>query len=503
MGYTRADWSEHYKDGRGFRPLRDVERDLLIRHAPAPDGGRALEVGCGTGELAAHLTQLGYAVDALDFAEGALARARQTHEHVEGVRWLCLDIEHDDLADLDGEGYDLVIMRLVYAFLGDRTSAVRALAARLRPGGALVVITPVAASTPGERRYIALDEDEIGLLSEGWEQVERCDAEGLAFVILRGPGSDEAPLRSSPPAGVQSRPSGTGSPWAAGAAGATSSRRHAFRLLGRHYAQVESGRKTIEVRVRTPTKAAVEVGDTVVFHDQDSGRELDIIVKRVTPYASFDDLLSAEDPARIDPDGPREELLTSLRTNFPVAEEYLGTLAFEFDHRPAQPGRPMPMTPSQYAQTIPHHTVYGCLYVRDEHDRPVQLRSVYGSRLWQFPGGNLDAQGEDPLQTARRETVEETGLELGLGTPRLLLTHFLHAGGPRMPLNKMGLVFDGGRLSADQLHRIRLDPAEHDMWAIHDLAGWRELMAPRAFARLDAVERARLGEGPAYLITHT
>lgn len=162
----------------------------------------------------------------------------------------------------------------------------------------------------------------------------------------------------------------------------------------------------------------------------------------------------------------------------------------------------MPMTPTQYAETVPHHTVYGCLYVRDERDRPVQLRSVYGSRPWQFPGGNLDAQGEDPLQTARREAVEETGLDLGQGAPRLVLTHFLHAG-PRLPLNKVGLVFDGGRLTADQLDQIRLDPAEHDMWAVHDLATWQKLMAPRAFACLDAIERARRGEGPAYLVTHT
>lgn len=84
----------------------------------------------------------------------------------------------------------------------------------------------------------------------------------------------------------------------------------------------------------------------------------------------------------------------------------------------------------------------------------------------------------------------------------MLLTHFLHAG-PRLPLNKVGFIFDGGRLTTDQLRRIRLDPAEHDMWAVHDLEGWRQLMAPRAFSRLDAVERARLGEGPAHLITHT
>ncbi|WP_338673870.1 NUDIX domain-containing protein [Streptomyces sp. SCSIO 30461] len=277
---------------------------------------------------------------------------------------------------------------------------------------------------------------------------------------------------------------------------------HHMRLLGRYYRQVEAGRKTIEVRVATPSKRAVGVGDTVVFHDRDSGRELDVIVQRITPYPSFEDLLSSEDIARIDPDGPPGELLASLRSVYPSAKEALGVLAFAFDHRPARPGRPMPMTAEEYAQTVPHHMVYGCLYIRDERDRPVQLRSVYGSRLWQFPGGNLDVPGEDPLQTARREAVEETGLELGLDSPKLLLTHFLHAG-PRLPLNKVGLVFDGGRLSAEQLGRIRLDPAEHDMWAVHDLATWQELMAPLAFARLDAIERARRGEGPAYLITHT
>ncbi|WP_037836836.1 NUDIX domain-containing protein [Streptomyces sp. NRRL F-5650] len=273
-------------------------------------------------------------------------------------------------------------------------------------------------------------------------------------------------------------------------------------LLGRYYRQVEAGRKTIEVRVATPSRRAVAVGDTLVFHDRDTGRELDVIAQRITPYPSFDDLLRSEDTARIHPDGAPGELLADLRGIYPPAEEALGVLALAFDHRPARPGRPMPMTADEYAQTVPHHTVYGCLYIRDAHDRPVQLRSVYGSRLWQFPGGNLDGPGEDPLQTARREAVEETGLELGLGTPKLLLTHFVQAG-PRSPLNKVGLIFDGGRLSADQLGRIRLDPAEHDMWAVHDLATWQELMAPGAFARLDAVERARCGGAPAYLVTDT
>ncbi|MBL1112872.1 NUDIX domain-containing protein [Streptomyces sp. 110] len=267
----------------------------------------------------------------------------------------------------------------------------------------------------------------------------------------------------------------------------------------RYYAQVESGRKTIEVRVGTPGTAAVETGDTIVFHEPDSGRELDIVAKRITPYTSFEELLDAEDPARIDPGSTREEQLASLRRVYPPDKEALGALAFEFDHRPGRPGHTMPMTPVEYVRTVPHHTVYGCLYIRDEHDRPVQLRSVYGDRQWQFPGGNADA-GEDPLETARREAAEETGLELGQGRPRLLLTHYLRPG-TRWPLGKIGFIFDGGRLSSEQLRRIRLDPAEHDLWAIHDLAEWRQLMGELPFARLDAIERTRHGQGPNYLVT--
>ncbi|MFI8489365.1 RNA-binding protein [Streptomyces rubrogriseus] len=121
-------------------------------------------------------------------------------------------------------------------------------------------------------------------------------------------------------------------------------REHHMHLLGRYYRQVEAGRKTIEVRTSTPNKRAVAVGDTVVFHDRDTGRELDVTVHRVAAYPSFKDLLGSEDPARIDSDGPPGELLVALRSIYPPAKEALGVLAFAFDHRPARPGRPMPMT---------------------------------------------------------------------------------------------------------------------------------------------------------------
>ncbi|MFE7409739.1 methyltransferase, FxLD system [Streptomyces laurentii] len=188
LTYTARDqWDKHFSDGKNFRPVGERERELLAKHASAPEGGgRALDVGCGTGELAVCLTGLGYRVDAVDFAAGAIARAREEYAGVERVRWLCLDIEHDDPAPLNDDGYDLITLRLMYPFVKDRGRVVHGLGGRLRDGGALVVITPLAESTPEERRGIALDEAEIALLTAGWRQVERLDADGLAFLVLRG-----------------------------------------------------------------------------------------------------------------------------------------------------------------------------------------------------------------------------------------------------------------------------------------------------------------------------
>jgi 2-polyprenyl-6-hydroxyphenyl methylase/3-demethylubiquinone-9 3-methyltransferase len=100
-------------------------------------GKSALDVGCGAGLLAEPLARLGAKVTAVDAAPGLIAAAEL---HARGQE---LDIDYRVAAveELSG-AFDLVTSLEVVEHVAEPAAFIRALAARLAPGGLLILSTP-------------------------------------------------------------------------------------------------------------------------------------------------------------------------------------------------------------------------------------------------------------------------------------------------------------------------------------------------------------------------
>ena len=85
-----------------------------------------------------------------------------------------------------------------------------------------------------------------------------------------------------------------------------------------------AGRKTIEVRVGYSNITRLQAGDRLLLN----GRH-PYIIRRIGRYASFEELLSREDPASIAPGMTAPVLLNALRATYPADKEALGVIAFE------------------------------------------------------------------------------------------------------------------------------------------------------------------------------
>jgi ASC-1-like (ASCH) protein len=112
-------------------------------------------------------------------------------------------------------------------------------------------------------------------------------------------------------------------------AAATTIRAREMNLYRRYFDLVAAGRKTIEVRVCYPNLRKLAAGDHIRFV---CGRDDCLTrVKRVSRYASFEQMLDGEGPANVNPDSPREQQLANIRRIYGPEKEALGVLAIEIE----------------------------------------------------------------------------------------------------------------------------------------------------------------------------
>ena len=128
-----------------FKAERAAPFDDLLRLVRVRPGLRAVDLGCGTGELTRRLADALPESDVLGIDSSPEMLARAEEQARPGLRFELLPIE-----GVDGE-WDLVFSNAALQWVADHRSLVPRLCALLAPGGQLVVQMPSNFSHPTHR----------------------------------------------------------------------------------------------------------------------------------------------------------------------------------------------------------------------------------------------------------------------------------------------------------------------------------------------------------------
>jgi SAM-dependent methyltransferase len=156
----------------GFTPWEGHALPARLRAlADEPATGRALDVGCGTGDASVFLARAGWDVTGVDFVERALRRARARAASAgANVRFVRADVTRLPDAAL-GEPFDLIVDNGCLHGLSDdaRAAYVRSVTSVAAPGARLLLAAfPVGA----QRKPRGIDRAEIEeRFRDDWEMV--------------------------------------------------------------------------------------------------------------------------------------------------------------------------------------------------------------------------------------------------------------------------------------------------------------------------------------------
>jgi 2-polyprenyl-6-hydroxyphenyl methylase/3-demethylubiquinone-9 3-methyltransferase len=208
FGRLAGDWWDPKGASAMLHKLNPVRlkyvRDQVDQHWQADEcsrtplaGKSALDVGCGAGLLAEPLARLGATVTGIDAAPEVIAVAR---EHAAG-QGLQIDYRVGDVQQLAGT-FDLVTSMEVIEHVANPGAFLKALAARLAPGGLLILSTPNA--TGWSRLLLITVAEGIGQIPRGTHDFDKfigpdrmktllaeaglkcLDVEGIAWSPTRG-----------------------------------------------------------------------------------------------------------------------------------------------------------------------------------------------------------------------------------------------------------------------------------------------------------------------------
>lgn len=127
--------AEHDQVHWWYVARRRILADLIARHAAPPEGGRILEIGCGTGHNFDMLRAFGR-LDAIEVDGEARALASRRLGHAVG------DAPLPGLAGVPDGAYHLVALLDVLEHIDEDVASLRSISAKLAPGGKVLLTVP-------------------------------------------------------------------------------------------------------------------------------------------------------------------------------------------------------------------------------------------------------------------------------------------------------------------------------------------------------------------------
>ena len=136
--------------------VKQMKEDVA---AEVPNGSWVLEIGCGTGELAAMCIDRGSTVEGFDVSPAMVEVARQRIEEEDlSGKLIVKQMGVDGMDSLPNATYDAIVSTLVFSELSDdeRRYAFKNAFRVLKPGGTCVIADEVRPRTPGKKVFHAM-----------------------------------------------------------------------------------------------------------------------------------------------------------------------------------------------------------------------------------------------------------------------------------------------------------------------------------------------------------
>jgi SAM-dependent methyltransferase len=131
-----ATWAAKYAPGGALAGRRSWLAAAV--RAQAGPGGRVLDLGCGSGDLARHLTDIGLRVTGCDISERMLEQAERAEP---AGTWVTLDPAWRELPFRAGV-FGAVVASSVLEYVPDPEAVLRECARVLAPGGTMLATVP-------------------------------------------------------------------------------------------------------------------------------------------------------------------------------------------------------------------------------------------------------------------------------------------------------------------------------------------------------------------------